>query len=289
MQAGGRYSHNTQDATQTTSYNPQLRHRRRVRSRSSGNSSENVWTYSVAPSCALRCQHHGLCASGDRLPPGRTQRAAADGHAGAVAQYGAYGSDKTTNVELGMRSTQLDGRFSLDLALFHVDWKDIQLFEQVVGPSASTPTAAPRAARALEWNFGYLPPQGLTFQWTGAFTDAQLTSDATQPSVHWSGSSLPWAPKWSTGLTASTSTPRSEASTASSAQPTAMSASATRTLAARRRPTGQIEVGSYSTYDARLGVGQRPLPRDAVRQEPERFARHHQLHAAPRRSTVLPP
>ena len=30
-----------------------------------------------------------------------------------------------------MRSTQLDGRFSLDLALYHVDWKNIQLFEVV--------------------------------------------------------------------------------------------------------------------------------------------------------------
>ncbi len=42
-----------------------------------------------------------------------------------------YGADKTVNFELGVRSTQLDGRLSIDVAAFHVDWKDIQLFEVV--------------------------------------------------------------------------------------------------------------------------------------------------------------
>ena len=105
------------------------------------------------------------------LPPTR--------HAGAGAQYGAYGSDKTTNVELGVRSTQLDGRLSLDLALFHVDWKDIQLFELVsgFGINANGGTARSQGA-GVELRLP-VPVQGLTFQWTGAYTDAQLTSDAS--------------------------------------------------------------------------------------------------------------
>ena len=43
------------------------------------------------------------------------------------------------------------------------------------------------------------PLHGLTLQWTGAYTDAKLTTDA--PAVHGnSGDPLPYAPKWGTSL-----------------------------------------------------------------------------------------
>ena len=51
----------------------------------------------------------------------------------------------------------------------------------------------------MEWTFGYLPVHGLTFNWNGAYTDAQLTSPA--PAVNGnSGDPLPYAPKWSTSI-----------------------------------------------------------------------------------------
>ena len=109
-----------------------------------------------------------------------------------------YGSDKTTNVELGLRSTQLDGRLSLDVALFHVDWRDIQLL-QVYNNFGFNANGGTARSQGVEWSFGYLPVHGLTFQWTGAYTDAKLTSDA--PAINASnGDPLPYAPKWSTSL-----------------------------------------------------------------------------------------
>jgi outer membrane receptor protein involved in Fe transport len=109
-----------------------------------------------------------------------------------------YGADKTTNIELGIRSTQLDGALSIDVAAFHVDWKDIQLLELVdtFGVNGNGGTAR---SQGLEWTFGYVPVTGLKLTWTGAFTDATLTSPA--PAVNAQpGDPLPFAPKWSTSL-----------------------------------------------------------------------------------------
>ena len=106
----------------------------------------NVFTYSVAPRWHVDANTmvYARLATGYRpggpnaLPPAAAGRRAAE-----------YGADKTVNVELGVRSTQLDGRLSIDVAAFHVNWKDIQLFESST-VSASTPTAARPNRRA--WN-----------------------------------------------------------------------------------------------------------------------------------------
>ncbi len=76
--------------------------------------------------------------------------------------------------------------------------RDIQLFEVVdnFGINANGGTAR---TQGLEWNFAYLPVQGLTFQWTGAFTQAKLTSAAPDLNAV-SGAYLPYVPKWSTAL-----------------------------------------------------------------------------------------
>jgi outer membrane receptor protein involved in Fe transport len=109
-----------------------------------------------------------------------------------------YGADKTTNIELGVRSTQLGGALSLDLAVFHVDWKDIQLLEQVDNTGINGNGGKARSVGA-EWTFGYIPVQGLTLTWTGAYTDAKLTTDA--PAVHGiTGDRLPYAPKIGTSI-----------------------------------------------------------------------------------------
>ncbi len=255
LQAGGRYSHNSQDATQTTTYDAQLAAIAGVVPNpqvQSGSSSQGVWTYSVAPSWHFdaNTMTYARLATGYRpggpnaLPPTATPE--------QVAQYGSYGSDKTTNVELGVRSTLLDGRFSLDLAIFHVDWKDIQLLEQVAGFGINANGGTARS-QGLEWNFAYLATEGLTFQWTGAYTDAQLTSDATSIGAL-SGSSLPWAPKWSTGVDGEYKHAVFGGLNGFIGATYSYVGKRNTDFGSAATPTGQIEVGSFSTYDARLGV-----------------------------------
>jgi outer membrane receptor protein involved in Fe transport len=191
LQAGGRYSSNKQEATESLSgllVGP-------APVTYSTPSSGNVVTWSVAPRWHIDQDSmlYGRIATGYRpggpnaLPPVAPPDVPRE-----------YGADKTTNYEVGFRSTQLEGRLSVDFALFYINWKDIQLLEQVdnTGINGNGGTAKSQGA---EWTFAYIPVHGLTFSWTGAYTDAKLTSDAPGVNGH-DGDPLPYAPKWSTGI-----------------------------------------------------------------------------------------
>jgi iron complex outermembrane recepter protein len=189
IQAGGRYSSNEQTASESVTgllVQPQV---------FSTPSSGHVFTYSVAPRWHVDANTmvYARVATGYRpggpnaLPPLAPPDVPRE-----------YGADKTTNVELGIRSTQLDGLLSIDVAAFHVNWKDIQLTE-VLGGFNFNGNGGTARSQGLEWTFAYIPVHGLTFTWTGAYTDAKLTSDA--PGVNGvSGDPLPYAPKLGTSL-----------------------------------------------------------------------------------------
>jgi outer membrane receptor protein involved in Fe transport len=141
----------------------------------------------------------------------------------------------------------------MDVALYHIDWKNIQLFELVnsFGINGNGGTAR---SQGVEWQFGYVPVQGLKFEWTGAYTDAKLTSPAAALNAN-SGDPLPYAPKWSTALDgeydwalladyqgfvgATWSYVGSRSSDFASSAAT---------------PPGQIVLPSYNTTDVRLGA-----------------------------------
>jgi iron complex outermembrane recepter protein len=246
IQAGGRRSHNTQGATQTTTYHPAFGIDPVV---VVGDSSENVWTYSVAPTWHVNSDTmtYARLATGYRpggpnvLPPdapGDVQRS--------------YGSDRTTNIELGVRSTQLAGRMSLDFAVYHVNWKNIQLFEVVSGFGVNANGGTARS-QGLEWNLAYLPVRDLTLQWTGAYTDAKLTSDAVTIGAA-SGSRLPYAPKWSTAVDGEYKHAASGKLRGFCGATWSYVGSRATDFASAATPTGQFTVGSYSTLDVRVGL-----------------------------------
>ncbi|HEY2465961.1 MAG TPA: TonB-dependent receptor plug domain-containing protein [Steroidobacteraceae bacterium] len=190
IQAGGRFSKNEQAVTETISgilaTPPQA---------FSTPSAGHVWTYSVAPRWHIDADNmlYFRWATGYRpggpnaLPP--------------VAPPDvprSYGADKTNNLELGIKSTLLSGLLSIDAALFHVDWTNIQLLE-IVDNNGINGNGGKAKSQGFEWTVGYVPVHGLTLQWTGAYTDAKLTTDA--PAVNGvSGDRLPYAPKWGTSL-----------------------------------------------------------------------------------------
>lgn len=255
LQAGGRYSHNSQDATQVTGYDPTLALIAGVSPNpqiQGGSSSQGVWTYSVAPSWHFdaNTMTYARVATGYRpggpnaLPPTATPE--------QVALYGAYASDKTTNYEAGVRSTQLDGRFSLDVAIYHVDWKNIQLLEQVAGFGINANGGKART-EGVEWEFKYLPVKGLTFSWTGAFTEANLTTDAPALGAD-SGAQLPWVPKWSTGVDGEYKLHAFGNFDGFVGATYSYVGASDSDFASAATATGQVHIGSYNTYDARLGI-----------------------------------
>jgi iron complex outermembrane receptor protein len=192
VEVGGRYSHNEQDATQVVNFNPLLSPAAEV---TPANSSGNVFTYSAAPEWHFDANDalYARVASGYRpggpnvIPPNAPSTVERE-----------YGSDKTTSVEVGLRSTQLDGALSFDVALYHVNWKNIQLFEEVEGFGINGNGGTART-QGLEWDVAYSPLHGLKFEWTGAYTEAKLTSPAPALDAN-SGDPLPYAPKWGTSV-----------------------------------------------------------------------------------------
>jgi len=189
IEAGGRWSTNRQRATEgisgalaaTTSF--------------STPSNGDVWTYSVAPRWHVDANTmvYVRVATGYRpggpnaLPPLAPPTVPRE-----------YSSDSTVNYEIGLRSTQFNNQLSIDLAAFYVDWKKIQLLEFVdsFGVNGNGGTAR---SEGVEWKFEYTPLKGLVVSWTGAYTDAVLTSPA--PAVNGvAGDPLAYVPRWSTTL-----------------------------------------------------------------------------------------
>jgi len=244
IQAGGRYSKNEQVATEGISGLLAG-----AGQSFSTPSSGHVWTYSVAPRWHIDADNmlYFRWATGYRpggpnaLPP--------------VAPPDvprSYGADKTNNLELGIKSTLLNGLLSIDAAVFHVDWTNIQLLE-IVDNNGINGNGGKAKSQGLEWTVGYVPVHGLTFQWTGAYTDAQLTTNA--PAVNGvTGDPLPYAPKWGTSLDG-------EYDWAAFADYKYFAGATWSYVGARSTDFGsdvtellQVRLPSYNTYGARVGV-----------------------------------
>ncbi|HYL01491.1 MAG TPA: TonB-dependent receptor [Steroidobacteraceae bacterium] len=196
---GGRYSENKQSASELlTGVLPTLQGTPQVLT--SGDSSDNDFTYSIAPRWHVSSDTmvYGRIATGYR--PGGPNDLPLNAPPSVPR---AYQPDETTNYEAGVRSDLLDRRLSVDVAAFLVDWKKIQLFEflQVAGTPGFGINANGGTARSkgLEWTLGLTPATGLTFTLTGAYVDAYLTSPAPAAGGR-DGDLLPFVPKWSTSL-----------------------------------------------------------------------------------------
>jgi iron complex outermembrane receptor protein len=197
---GGRWSENKQSASEVTSgalliltgqASPQV---------VSGDSTDTDFTYSIAPRWHLSrdTMVYGRIATGYR--PGGPNDLPPTAPASIQRQYQA---DQTTNYELGLRSDLLDKQLSIDVAAFLVDWKKIQLFEevQVAGqpPFGINANGGTARSKGLEWTVALTPLTGLTFTLTGAYVDAYLTAAAPDAGGN-DGDPLPYVPKWSTSL-----------------------------------------------------------------------------------------
>jgi outer membrane receptor protein involved in Fe transport len=244
IQAGGRYSSNKQSATESIG-GPLL----------GGGSiafttpfSGNVFTYSIAPRWHVDADTmvYFRLATGYR-PGGPNALPIAPPPGTPVV----YGPDKTVNFELGVRSTQLDGRLSIDVAAFHVDWTNIQLFETVnnVGINVNGGKAQ---SQGLEWTFAYVPVHGLTLGWTGAITDAKLTSPVPLLNAN-SGDPLAYVPKFSTSLSGEyiwNLTTNFKGFVGGG-----WSYVGSRSTDFNSSPSGgQLDLESYNTFEARLGI-----------------------------------
>jgi len=104
-----------------------------------------------------------------------------------------YTPDSLTDYEVGAKSDIPALNLSFDAGIYYIDWRDIQLLELVqnFNINGNGGTASSKGAEA---NVTWQPIERLVLNLNGAYTDAQLTSNA--PAVGGvSGNGLPYAPR----------------------------------------------------------------------------------------------
>jgi iron complex outermembrane receptor protein len=192
---GGRYSHNSQNADQTTSGfflagSPTL---------SGLKSSDNVFTYSVAPKIKFgtRASLYARVSKGYRpggpnvIPPGAP--------AGTPVTFE---PDTVTSYELGFKADSADKRLSIEASVYHIDWNNVQLFAMVNGFGVNANGKGAKVDGA-EIAATLRPTDGLVTSINFAINDAKLSGD-TDPLVVGAvkGDRLPFTPKYSVGVNA---------------------------------------------------------------------------------------
>jgi len=192
LDLGGRYSHNKQTASQSA----QGVLAGGVPINSDLTSSDNVFTYSLAPKFKLDERHsiYGRVAKGYR--PGGPNVIPPTAPAGTPASFA---PDKVTSYEAGFKGESADRRFSLDVAAYHIDWKGIQLLT-VVNSFGINANGADAKSDGVEFNATARLTNGLTLSANGAYTDARLAGDTSALVGGLKGDQLPFTPKLSLGL-----------------------------------------------------------------------------------------
>ncbi len=115
-----------------------------------------------------------------------------------------FQSSTTLNYEVGVKSSMLDDRFTAQISVFDIEWRNIQLAVLENGFTGNDNGGKARS-QGVEWDFDYIPINGLTLGLNGAYTDAYLTEAI--PSVVSTvganvGDRLPFVPFWQSSANA---------------------------------------------------------------------------------------
>ena len=190
---GGRYSTNDQDAHQVSGGAlaglPQDL---------TAHSSEDVFTYSVAPKWKLD-EHKSLYlryATGFRPGGPNVVPPAAPATVPRI-----YDSDSLTSLEAGLKVESTDRAYTLDIALFHIDWEDIQLFARVNNFGVNV-NGGKAASYGFEMTGSAYLTDGFQVSLNGSLTDTHLKDDTPALSGGKAGDALPFTPEWSASLNA---------------------------------------------------------------------------------------
>ena len=108
-----------------------------------------------------------------------------------------YEPDTLWNYEFGWKMTLLDGRMTLNGAIYHMDWSDIQISSDPSGAGISvSQNAGDATSDGIELESVIQLSEGFQISFGGAYTDAQLTEDVPELDYE-DGDRLPYVPKWS--------------------------------------------------------------------------------------------
>ena len=192
---GGRYSHNKQSAAQTAQgilagnviINTDL------------HSSDNVFTYSVAPRFEINDHASVYVRVAKGYRPGGPNVVPPNPPAGFQASFG---PDTSTNYEIGFKGETADRKLSIDAAIYQINWKNIQLLTSINNFGLNINGGNAKVDGA-ELTAIFKPVRGLNLSANVAYTDARLKDDLPPVGgvvAAFSGEQLPWTPNFSFSL-----------------------------------------------------------------------------------------
>ena len=92
-----------------------------------------------------------------------------------------YGTDFVSNYELGLKTDWLNHRLRFNMAIYQLDWTDIQLSFLGANGLTQIQNAGNARIRGAEFDFLARPAEGLSISLGGAFNDAETTNAILAP------------------------------------------------------------------------------------------------------------
>lgn len=108
--------------------------------------------------------------------------------------------DRLVSYEAGVKLSGAQGRVSIDAALFHTDWSNVQA-QTSAGGFNYIVNGGDAVSEGGEITIRVIPTRGLTFGFNGAYTNSRLTENATALGGL-KGDQLPFVPDFSGSFTA---------------------------------------------------------------------------------------
>jgi outer membrane receptor protein involved in Fe transport len=110
-----------------------------------------------------------------------------------------FDHDSLTNYEIGLKGDWFDHRLRTNLALYDMDWKDVQMSSNINGYLLIS-NGGKATVKGIELETEFLPVERFTMGVNVAYTDAKLDSVSaavTAVTGAVAGDSLPFTPSWS--------------------------------------------------------------------------------------------
>jgi outer membrane receptor protein involved in Fe transport len=152
-------------------------------------------TYLVSPSFTINDRNMVYARVATGFRPGGPTGLTTDSVAGAPLTYG---PDTLTNYEIGYKASYPEQRMTLELSVFDIEWKSVQVLTQTNG-FLVTGNGGNARSDGSEVAWTWRPIAGLSISANAAYTDAHLTADAPGLNAK-AGESLPDVPKYTADI-----------------------------------------------------------------------------------------
>jgi iron complex outermembrane receptor protein len=110
-----------------------------------------------------------------------------------------YGTEHSWNYEVGFKSLWFDNRVETTIALFYIDWRNLQLNEPVPGSGGTSffiDNAGAAVSKGVELETKWRPMPGWDLFGSAGYTDAKFLSDSVSLGANVGGHRLPFAPMY---------------------------------------------------------------------------------------------